>query len=109
VGRPKLADALSVSLEELDTMLTEGQPVHGGRPGSSELRDGGELLGSDAAQELPVDPEHDPVLAPPWNHRGTVEVAVVLGGGDRPVERRGFVFLSGMALTAPVVRWWGLG
>jgi tetratricopeptide (TPR) repeat protein len=29
----------------------------------------------------------------------------VLRGGDRPVERRGFVFLSGMALTAPAHQW----
>jgi DNA-binding XRE family transcriptional regulator len=54
--RPKLADALSVSLEDLDTMLTEGQPVDDERSTSSELRGAG---------ELPVDPDHDPVLAPP--------------------------------------------
>ncbi|MBW0009023.1 MAG: helix-turn-helix transcriptional regulator [Pseudonocardiales bacterium] len=103
--RPELADALSVSVEELNVMLAEGQPVDDGRSGSSELRGVGELLDLDTAQELPVDLEHDPVLAPPWNHRGTVEVAVVLRGSDRPVERRGFVFLSGMALTAPAHQW----
>ncbi|MGB8199702.1 MAG: helix-turn-helix transcriptional regulator, partial [Pseudonocardiaceae bacterium] len=103
--RPKLADALGVSVEELDTMLAEGQPVHDGRSRSSEPRGNGELLGSDAAEELPLDPEHDPVLAPPWSHRGTVEVAVVLRGGDRPVKRRGFGFLTGMALTAPAHQW----
>jgi hypothetical protein len=43
----------------------------------------------------PSDPDHDPVLAAPWNHRGTVEAVVVLSGGGR-VKRR--VFLS---LTAP--------
>lgn len=94
--RPKLADALTVSVEELDTMLAEGQPVDDGRSGSSEPQGGG---------ELPVDPEHDPVLAPPWNHRGTVEAATVLGGGDRPVERRGFLSLTGTALTAPAHQW----
>ncbi|MGH3830441.1 MAG: helix-turn-helix domain-containing protein [Pseudonocardiaceae bacterium] len=103
--RPKLADALSVSVEELDTLLAEGQPVDDGRSRSSELWDGGEPLHSDAAQELFDGPEHEPVLALPWNHRGTVEVAVVLGGGGRPVERRGFVFLGGMALTAPAHQW----
>ncbi|MBV9163788.1 MAG: helix-turn-helix domain-containing protein [Pseudonocardiales bacterium] len=94
--RPKLAEALGVSLEELDTMLAEGQPVDDERPGSAQPQDAG---------EAPVDPEHDPVLAPPWNHRGTVEVAVVLRGGDHPVKRRGFAFLSGMALTAPAHQW----
>jgi len=103
--RPKLADALSVSLEELDTLLSEGQPIDDRQPGSSEPCGDGELGDSDAADELPLDPEHDPVLAPRWNHRGTVEVAVVLRGGDRPVKRRGFVFLSGMALTAPAHQW----
>jgi DNA-binding XRE family transcriptional regulator/tetratricopeptide (TPR) repeat protein len=88
--RPKLAEALGVSLEELDTMLAEGQS------GSSPPQEAG---------ELPVDPEHDPVLASPWDHQGTVKAAAVLRGGDRPVERRGFVFLSGIALTAPAHQW----
>ncbi|MGH3828100.1 MAG: helix-turn-helix domain-containing protein, partial [Pseudonocardiaceae bacterium] len=103
--RPKLADALAVSLEELDTMLAEGQPLDDGQSASSKLRQADEPLDVDAADELPVDPERDPVLASPWNHHGTVEVAVVLGGGDHPVERRGFVFLSGMTLTAPAHQW----
>ncbi|MGH3718773.1 MAG: helix-turn-helix domain-containing protein [Pseudonocardiaceae bacterium] len=103
--RPKLADALSVSVEELDIMLAEGRPVHGGGPSSSELRDGGEPLDLDAVQELPVDPERDPVLASRWNHRGTVEAAVVLRGGGEPVERRVFVFLGGVGLTAPAHQW----
>jgi DNA-binding XRE family transcriptional regulator len=84
--RPKLADALSVSLEELDTMLAEGQT-------------------DEAADERPDNLEHDPVLALPWNHRGTVEAAVVLDGGDGRVERRGFLALSGTALTAPAHQW----
>ena len=45
------------------------------------------------------------MLAPPWCHRGTVEVAVVLRGGDPPVKRRGFGFLTGMAWTAPAHQW----
>ena len=50
------------------------------------------------------DPEHDPVLAAPWNHRGTVEAVVVLSGGDR-VKRRVFLSLAGPALTAPAHQW----
>ncbi|MGH3822830.1 MAG: helix-turn-helix transcriptional regulator [Pseudonocardiaceae bacterium] len=92
--RPKLAQALGVPVDELDALLSKGQPEGGGGP----LGEGA------AAEELPVDPEHDPVLTTPWSHRGTVEVAVVLRGGDR-VKRRHFVFLSGMALTAPAHQW----
>lgn len=89
-SRPKLADALKVSLEELNRLLAEGQPT--------------EVHASDGADEPIDDPEHDPVLSAPWSHRGTVEVAVVLSGGGR-VERRHFVFLTGTALTAPAHQW----
>ncbi|MGH3972604.1 MAG: helix-turn-helix transcriptional regulator [Pseudonocardiaceae bacterium] len=103
--RLKLAEALAVSLDELDTLLAEGQTVEDGRsPSSSEPRADGQLRDVDAAEELPDDPEHDPVLTAPWNHRGTVEVAVVLRGGGR-VKRRVFGFLTGMALTAPAHQW----
>ncbi|MGH3802168.1 MAG: helix-turn-helix domain-containing protein [Pseudonocardiaceae bacterium] len=50
------------------------------------------------------DPEHDPVLVAPWNHRGTVEAVVVLSGGGR-VKRRVFLSLTGPALTAPAHQW----
>jgi transcriptional regulator with XRE-family HTH domain len=50
------------------------------------------------------DLECDPVLVAPWNHRGTVEVAVVLSGGGR-VKRRVFLSLTGPALTAPAHQW----
>lgn len=63
--RPKLAEVLGVSLEELDDMLAEGQPEDEG----------------DAAEELLDDREPDPVLIAPWNHRGTVEAVVVVSGG----------------------------
>ncbi|MGH3864927.1 MAG: helix-turn-helix transcriptional regulator [Pseudonocardiaceae bacterium] len=67
-ARPKLADALAVSLEELDRLLSEGQPP--------------KAVGtSDTPDEPANDPEHDPVLSAPWNHRGTVMVAVMLRGG----------------------------
>ncbi len=50
------------------------------------------------------DPEHDPVLVAPWNHRGTVEAVVVLSGGSR-VKRRTFMSLTGLALTGPAHQW----
>ena len=87
--RPRLAQALTVSLEELDRMLAEGQPV--------------EETPETADEPVEV-PEQERVLSAPWSHRGTVEVAVVLRGGDR-VRRRGFVFLTGAALTAPAHQW----
>ena len=87
--RPRLAQALTVSLEELDRMLAEGQPV--------------EETPETADEPVEV-PEQERVLSAPWSHRGTVEVAVVLRGGDR-VRRRRFVFLTGAALTAPAHQW----
>jgi tetratricopeptide (TPR) repeat protein len=48
--------------------------------------------------------ERDPILAVPWNHRGTVEAVVVLSGGDR-MRRRAFLSLTGPALTAPAHQW----
>jgi len=89
-SRPKLANALKVSLEELNRLFAEGQPT--------------EVHASGGAGEPVEDPEHDPVLSAPWSHRGTVEVAVVLSGGGR-VERRHFVLLTGAALTAPAHQW----
>jgi DNA-binding XRE family transcriptional regulator len=92
--RPKLAEALAVSVEELDTMLAEGQME--GMAG--QLRDLG------AAVELLDGPEHDPVLTAPWNHRGTVDAVVILSGGGW-VKRRVFLSLTGTALTAPAHQW----
>jgi transcriptional regulator with XRE-family HTH domain len=59
------------------------------------------LVGDEGAD----DPECDPVLVAAWNHRGTVEVAVGLSGGDGRVKRRMFLFLTGPALTAPAHQW----
>jgi transcriptional regulator with XRE-family HTH domain len=95
--RPKLAKILAVSVEELDILLTSGE--------TATPQEASQLPGGDVAAGLAEDPGHDPVLAAPWSHRGTVEVAVVLGGGDQPVKRRGFVVLSGLALTAPAHQW----
>jgi transcriptional regulator with XRE-family HTH domain len=87
-SRPKLADALAISLEELDHLLAEGQPAKA-------------VVTSNATDE----PGDDPVLSATWSHRGTVAVAVVLSGGDDRVKRRGFLALSGTALTAPAHQW----
>ncbi len=54
--------------------------------------------------EQAANAERDPVLAAPWNHRGTVEVAILLSGGGR-VKRRVFLSLTGPALTAPAHQW----
>ncbi len=62
-------------------------------------------LESLAGDEHVDDPECDPVLVAAWNHRGTVEVAVGLSGGDGRVKRRVFLFLTGPALTAPAHQW----
>jgi len=94
-SRPKLAQALAVSVDELDAMLAEGQT----EGAADQLRD------VDAADEVPDDPEHDAVLRSPWTHRGTVEAAVLLSGGDSRVKRRGFLSLTGPALTAPAHQW----
>jgi transcriptional regulator with XRE-family HTH domain len=51
------------------------------------------------------DAERDPVLSAPWNHRGTVEVAILLSGGGGRVKRRVFLALSGPALTTPAHQW----
>ncbi len=57
-SRPKLADALEISLEELDRMLAEGQPI--------EI-----VVAADTADEPADDPEHDLVLTAPWSHGAT--------------------------------------
>lgn len=48
----------------------------------------------------------DPVLAAPWNHRGTVSAGVALHcDGDGIVKRRRFTMLAGAALTVPAHQW----
>jgi hypothetical protein len=77
-----LAKTLTVSIEELNTMIESSDPV----------------------DDPPEEDEYDPVLTVPWNHRGTVNAVVMLSGGDG-VKRRTFVGLSGTALTAPAHQW----
>jgi DNA-binding XRE family transcriptional regulator len=86
--RPKLAKALDVSVDELDTMLTEGQSEGTG-------------------DELPVEAEHDLVLRAPWNHQGTVKAVVMVSGGGW-VKRRVFLSLTGTALTAQPISGWSM-
>ncbi len=82
-------------------------------PTVPEVRGGIALpAGVEPAKAVPIvdaergdDSEGDLVLSAPWSLRGTVESAVVLRGGGHPVKRRGFVFLSGLALTAPAHQW----
>ncbi len=69
-----------------------GAQPHGVQPGSA------------TSSAHPDDPERDPVLIAPWNHRGTVEAVVVLSGGGW-VKRRTFLALTGPALTAPAHQW----
>jgi len=78
--------------------------VNGVLERSAGMRASGAQPASHAEHDHTVDPEHDPVLVAPWNHRGTVEVAVLLSGGDR-VKRRVFLSLTAPALTAPAHQW----
>jgi hypothetical protein len=69
--RPKLARALDVSVEELDTMLAGGQAVEDERArSSSEPRDNGQLCDVDAAEE----PKTILSTIPCWSPRGTTGV-----------------------------------
>ena len=123
--RPKLAHCLQVSVEQLEELLwfrLLGQKdelaviepaasqlapsTANGMPESlTRLQSNGAQPESDTSDEPTVDPEHDPVLDAPWNHRGTVEVAVLLSGGGSRVKRRVFLSLAGPALTAPAHQW----
>jgi hypothetical protein len=71
---------------------------------SAGAQSNGVLAGWELSSEPTDDPGHDPVLADPWSHRGTVNAVVVLGGGSR-VKRRTFIVLIGPALTAPAHQW----
>ena len=71
-------------------------------PAGSQTNGGQAVCGPNGKQT--DDAERDPVLVAPWNHRGTVEVAILLSGGGR-VKRRVFLPLAGLALTAPAHQW----
>ena len=103
--RPKLARALAVSVEELDHLLVEVESltIEQQRSGTSRRVDG--LRRTDPAEGVNDDPDNDPMLSAPWSHRGTVEAAVVLSGGDWRVDRRRFGLLAGAALTVPAHQW----
>jgi hypothetical protein len=61
-------------------------------------------LQANGDHECTDDPQLDPILVAPWNHRGTVDAVVVLSGGDQ-VKRRVFLSLTGTVLTAPAHQW----
>ncbi|MCA1673070.1 MAG: helix-turn-helix domain-containing protein, partial [Actinobacteria bacterium] len=95
------------------TPLTVGEPTGNGlamcRPTGLLVPTESQTNGGQAAwapkDDQADDAERDPVLAPPWTHRGTVEVAVLLSRGGGRVKRRGFLSLAGPALTAPAHQW----
>ncbi len=61
---------------------------------------------ADAVHQQADDAEGDPVLAAPWNHRGTVSAGVALHcDDDAIVKRRRFAMLTGAALTVPAHQW----
>jgi len=97
-------------LPEETRQLVTAEPADGGLtvcsssgvlivPGGSQAN--GAQSGSYSHSEYTSDPE----LVPPWNHRGTVEVAVLLSGAGGRVKRRVFLSLAGPALTAPAHQW----
>ena len=92
-AREPAANQLAVSAMNGVLELSPGPQSNGVQPGA------------DMSDEPIHDPEYDPVLMAPWNHRGTVKVAVLLSGGGGRVKRRGFLCLTGFALTAPAHQW----
>jgi transcriptional regulator with XRE-family HTH domain len=83
------AELLWFKLPDDKSQLATGEPPSPGAPPAPDTND-----------EHADDPERDPVLIAPWNHQGTVEVAVVLSGGEGRAKRRVFLSLTGPALTA---------
>jgi transcriptional regulator with XRE-family HTH domain len=92
-----LDSALAQASEEVKTRFAER--LRGGSAVTSAI------TGSDAPGEPVDDAGCDPVLAAPWNQRGTVEASIALSSGGSPVERRHFALLSGAALTVPAHHW----
>ena len=97
-----LDTALAQASDEVKTRFTEGlllaqrdEPVVTEHQRSE----------SDASEETVDDVTGDPVVAAPWNQRGTVEVAVALSDGGSPVKRRRFGLLTGAILTTPAHHW----
>jgi transcriptional regulator with XRE-family HTH domain len=88
------AELLWFKLPDDKSQLATGEPPSPGAPPAPDTND-----------EHADDPERNPVLIAPWNHQGTVEVAVVLSGGDGRAKRRVFLSLTGPALTASAHQW----
>ncbi|HEU0087739.1 MAG TPA: hypothetical protein VFQ77_08825 [Pseudonocardiaceae bacterium] len=92
-----------VGAEPADSSLAVGRPTGLLVPASAQTNGGPAAWAPKGEQADDV--ERDPVLAAPWNHRGTVEVAVLLSGRGGRMKRRGFLSLTGPALTAPAHQW----
>jgi transcriptional regulator with XRE-family HTH domain len=97
--------ALAGAPAQLDSILPERDMAEERLLVASEPLRAGEPVSSDAIDDLADELEHDRVLTASWDHRGIVEAAVVLNGGDGPVERRRFGFLAGAVLTVPAHQW----
>lgn len=96
--RPKIADALRISIEDLGALLTAETPDRPTDP-----------VGPAAAVTLVESPPVPPRRAEPVpaarHRRGTVTAPIAPTGGDGQVERRAFLILTGAALTAPAHQW----
>ena len=104
----KRRDELVVAKHEYAVSQSESsQAAH--RAAAERLRNGpavtSAITGSDAPGEPVDDAGCDPVLAAPWNQRGTVEASAALSSGGSPVERRCFALVTGAALTVPAHQW----
>lgn len=93
--RRRIAQALRISLDDLDGLLT-----HADLPETRELGLVGRQVVGASVITTP-----DSVVSASWSHRGTVEASVALSDGGGLVERREFLFLAGAALTAPAHQW----
>ncbi|MGH3624553.1 MAG: helix-turn-helix domain-containing protein, partial [Sciscionella sp.] len=101
--QPRLAKALDVSLGTLADLLGTSRTAAAtpaGRGGAPEMdasvageRDQSEWLRSGALG----------VLEPPWSLAGTMRVLHEMAGG--PMDRRGFLVITGATLTGVADRW----
>jgi hypothetical protein len=94
-GKGQLAATESAAADLVSVSNRALEPPTGPQPNGAQP-------GADTSGENIDDPEHDPVLVAPWNHRGTVDVVVVLSGGGG-VERRVLLSLPGLDRSCPPV------
>lgn len=90
--RPRIAQILSLSLEEVDRLLVNeraGRAESGARPPERQ-------------HDIDSD-DHGAVLDAPWSAAGTAHVLREIAGGA--MDRRGFLIASGSTLTGLAARW----